>query len=500
MNKVFSYKRQHQEKELESIIRNDARPQLVYVRGRRRVGKSWILKKVSEESKENNKYSTYFSGTKDSSAEEIKIQFINKISQSFDTNQLKEINLTYLDWTRIFAEIIKILKTRKRKHTLIFDEIQWIAKTGSGFVGALKEAWIDIEKHNLAHIIVCGSSNKFFHDHVGGEEKLLRGLQTRSAIVVEPIPLYDVKKYVFPKWTQQEVALLYMLIGGVPYYLQQIDASLGFINSINQAIFTSTTIFLDEVDEILGLEFNKLGLVNIKKILSVLADYGGSQAKVRKLFKISPSTISPLFEKLQNYKLIEIFNDFRYKDKLLIQGKENRFFINDFYLNTFFSVLEGLSTDIKKNANNRNNIFAHRVLKNNKYYIEGFSGKAFEQLLRYCIRAYNVDSPLYKALLLKDYNFELYSIEDKATQIDLVVAGKTDRIARIVECKWADKFDMKWLSQVSDKKIELPEGYTRVNVIFHSCLLDKRSKVRKAAQEKEVVLLELGQLFLTDYS
>ncbi|MEQ1666054.1 MAG: ATP-binding protein, partial [Bdellovibrionales bacterium] len=269
----------------------------LYVRGRRRVGKSWLLHKWCAQ----RKNALLFTGKKDASKQETIQQFIQAwLAHSLTTN-LAELRPELISWDRVFSEIHQHQKSRKKKLILVFDEIQWIAKDTSGFIGSLKNAWVDFEMAGWVSIIVCGSSNKFFSDHVGGEEKILRGLATRSPLWVHPISLLQFKKIVSPHWNNLEVALLYMMIGGIPYYIQQLDLKYGFIQAINSALFSKETIFLDETDELLGLDFNKSGILKVKKILSVLSIWGGTQAKVREKLQLSSSSVSEVFDKLTDF-------------------------------------------------------------------------------------------------------------------------------------------------------------------------------------------------------
>lgn len=167
---------------------------------------------------------------------------------------LRELSEEFLNWNRIFKEITKHILSKNQKLILIFDEVQWMAKAGSGFIGSLKTAWVDWQKSNLIKVIICGSSNKFFDKHTGGEEKILRGLQTRPHIWVLPLSPAQVSKHVCPKWNLKEVSMLYMLTGGIPYYLKKIAPSLGFIQSINKAFFLQSNNLLDEILEIISAQ------------------------------------------------------------------------------------------------------------------------------------------------------------------------------------------------------------------------------------------------------
>ena len=229
---------------------------------------------------------------------------------------------------------------------IVFDEVQWLAKRGSGFVGLLKEKWLDWELVGNIKVIVCGSSNKFFIDNVGGEEKILRGLKTRSSIWLQPFTLDEVKQYFFPSWSLEEVCLAYMLVGGIPYYLARLNCELGAIRAINQALFSKSGIFLEEIDEVLNVEFNVVGVESVKLILASLGQSGSSQAGIQKKTGMSQPIVSELISKLVSYGIVyEKKPSFK---KSLKNKAGTLFYMKDFFLNTYFQILAPMEGRIRK--------------------------------------------------------------------------------------------------------------------------------------------------------
>jgi hypothetical protein len=174
---------------------------------------------------------------------------------------------------------------------------------------------------------------------------------------------------------------------------------------------------------------------------------------------------------------------------LAASSSQEAYMINDFYINTFFSLINPIISSIKRNKNKASNIFANRILNNDKYYISNFTGSGYKRLVRYCIETYSLDSKLFKQLLLKDYDFEIYILNDKLAQIDLILENKTDRILRVIECKWSLKSELKWLDEVINKKFMLNEKFTRINII--ACIQASEEFLEKAsAKDVKILLLE----------
>ncbi|MBI4356279.1 MAG: AAA family ATPase [Gammaproteobacteria bacterium] len=481
------YPRTFEINELKKFAEQD-KAGFLYVRGRRRIGKSWVL--INWSSKRKN--CIYFSGKKDATKQETLRQFIQTWYQATQSKILLELRFDLISWDRIFSEILLYQTKLQQKVILIFDEIQWIAKEGSGFIGSLKAAWVSFEISGFVSIVVCGSSNKFFSDKVGGEEKILRGIATRSPLWIHPVPLRDVKKFFFPKWNEQEVALTYLLFGGVPYYLSQLEGRIGFVHAINRAAFSRESIFIHEVDEVLGLEFNKAGLETVKKILSGINIFGASQSDVRKTLEISSSTVSEVFEKLIDYGILFLEEDFGKRVSISRKGIETRYFLRDFYLNFYFSVYQKYVKRILTNSDGKNLIFSDSLLSKKGYYIENFSGKAFENLVRDLFLNNSPTSCLFKKLQLVDNDFELGTYRSRTSQIDLVVKHNRDRLVRIIECKWGQENSHE-IDELCHKAFPLAPTEQRMNVMIRSPSSSKRYE--KICRDNQVILLNLSDLF-----
>lgn len=426
---LYDIKRRSAAKNLVEFFKNETqRTGLCYLRGRRRVGKSTLLKSLTQ-----NYPIFYFSGILDESTSATINRFAKQWGVHSKNPILEKIKKHEQTWDLIFDDIIEYAK--KNDLMLAFDEIQWIAKNQNGFIGTLKNKWIDIEKTGNVRLIICGSSNKFFKDYTGGEEQILRGLKTRSDIVLQPFSISEVYKNYFSHWKLEEVFFTYMLIGGIPYYLNQIGNEKNFVQSLNQILFTNKSIFLEEVDEILRLEFNQAGLITIKKILATLGMRGKALHEIQHKTKLAPATLTEAINKLLEYSIVYEKKPALAKSLEIKRGV--RYVMKDFYLNTYFQILRLNRNKIKNNISDElliNSIFNWPL---SFYYVENFSGEGFENLVEYVLgsREQRKES-IFKKLNLDNINFEIGTHWDKKNQIDIVLHECDDQQVRLIECKW----------------------------------------------------------------
>lgn len=457
-----------------------------YLRGRRRVGKSSLLKEFSK------KISPcfFYTGSKDLSAKNLLADFSAAWDNFTREKRLSIIKEEELSWSIIFKSITEYLRQSEKKVLIVFDEIQWIAKTGSGFVGQLKNYWLEWKDTKKIKLIIAGSSNKFFAEQTGGEEKILRGMKTFAEIWVHPFSLSEVKKYFFPQYSEEQVCLIYMMLGGIPYYLEQIIPQENFIRTINQAIFTKDTIFLDEVNEVLNLELNLAGTETAKKILSLLGQYGKTQKQLVEISGMPESSLRSILEKLLDYKILYLEESFQKKNNFT--ARDRRYYMKDCYLNFYFQVLLKLEIQIRQNL--KQLLFALQCLQSQKgYYMPNFSGLAFEMLIQNLVET-DLSGFAHKLGILND-KFDVYRhIKVKNKEFDLILKSDLSREIKLIQIKWiSDSMDIKVAEDIA--KVEFPD---QKNYKINKYIISSHptSKVFKDFCRKEnIYLLSIKDLF-----
>lgn len=475
---IFSRK-----KELNSLIEfaKSKKSEFMYVRGRRRIGKSWLL----DEFRKRQKHCFMFSGYSDAEQAETLNNFIRSWYDFSGDNSLLEIKTEFISWKRIFKNLGDFSKKKNFPLIIILDEIQWIAKSGTGVGGALKEAWLTWQKGGLIKVIVCGSSSRFFTKQVTGEEKLLRGLRTRADLWILAIPLKTVKKDFLRNWNMEEVALTYMMIGGVPYYLERLDPEKTFIKAINDSFFTREHNLLDEIDDLLGLDFNSLGKQTVIKILSALGQSGTEHKSIVLKTGLPKSTVSRTLEKLLDYGIV--FEKRKANTPLTSIKGNIKYYMKDFFLNFYFQLLAPLKDQIQRNE--KGLIFPNAIqLSKQGYYIPNFSGKAFELLIRIMLEeAYlNQNNKLIKQILPENTTYNIKDWWSKEQEIDLILENETERVSKIIECKWG-RFQQSYLKDLKEKHYPVSNKFN----IKRTLIISDFKKVH----DKEVEVIDFQGLF-----
>ena len=224
MSKVNLVGRERELAELADIEKSPL-AELVVVYGRRRVGKTWLIRNYF-----SNKTGVYFEaiGIYQGTLKEQLTQFCKVISEVFYDSTAIEISES---WMEAFELLTKCLgKQPKNKKLFIFiDEFPWMASPRSGIIKAFEYYW---NRHwstmpNLK-LIICGSSAAWLIKKIIKHKGGLHNRVTHK-IRLMPFSFKETRNYLLYKGVQLsklQLLKLYFIVGGVPFYLNQIKKNL----------------------------------------------------------------------------------------------------------------------------------------------------------------------------------------------------------------------------------------------------------------------------------
>ena len=204
--------RKHEQSIFNACVESQ-RAEFIAVYGRRRVGKTYLIKQYF-----NNKFSFYVTGIYNADKDEQLKNFyaqLNSVSaKKFDIKQ---------DWFDAFNDLKRYLSGLKSQKIIVFiDEMPWLDTHNSKFVKALELFWnswgSDCKRLKL---IVCGSATTWMTDKLIASKGGLHNRVTRQ-IHLRPFTLGETEAYLKKsgfEWNRYQIIELYMILGGVPFYL-----------------------------------------------------------------------------------------------------------------------------------------------------------------------------------------------------------------------------------------------------------------------------------------
>ncbi|MCR4558582.1 MAG: ATP-binding protein, partial [Bacteroidales bacterium] len=196
---------------------NSGNPEFVAVYGRRRIGKTFLIKSVF-----SKRLAFYMTGIYEAAREEQLSHFARQYSE-FSGEYCAVPN----DWNEAFELLKNLIKSYGNKRAVVFlDELPWLDSHKSGFLKALEHFWNSwgSDRDNLM-LIVCGSSTTWMTSKIIGDRGGLHNRLTKR-MYLAPFNLGEVAEYLRSQkidWSAKQIAECYMVMGGTPYYLSLLD-------------------------------------------------------------------------------------------------------------------------------------------------------------------------------------------------------------------------------------------------------------------------------------
>lgn len=233
-------------KEEQALFKNyldSSKAELIAVYGRRRVGKTYLIKSYFKE-----KFDFALSGLYNVTKTVQLTQFQKKLEE-YSGNAVKRPK----DWFEAFDLLSKYLDTLKKDKIIVFlDEIPWLDTPKSNFLAAFSQFWNDWAsmKPNFK-LFVCGSATTWMLSKFIGDKGGIYGRVSRS-IWLRPFTLLETQKFLKEikgiDLNQKQVLSIYMIFGGIPYYLDMLVMGKPLDVNIDELLFQQGAPLRPEFD------------------------------------------------------------------------------------------------------------------------------------------------------------------------------------------------------------------------------------------------------------
>lgn len=307
--------RANEQAELKDIYKSP-RAELVAIYGRRRVGKTYLINSFF-----NHLNCVFFQAVglrKGSMRKQLK-NFTDSISETFyDKVPLK----VSTNWSDAFSLLNTNIETASKKGKVIvfLDELPWMATARSGFLEEFDYYWNKYWSNiNNLKVIICGSSASWIIKKIINDTGGLHNRVTRQ-IILRPFLLYEVKeylKYIGLKTNDVQILEVYMTLGGIPFYLNNLKSSLSVTQNINQLCFRQNGLLFDEFDKLFDSLFKEADAY--KEIVRIIANkfYGVERSELDRKCRLSSNggTLTERLKALEDSGFIISFKPYQHKAK-----------------------------------------------------------------------------------------------------------------------------------------------------------------------------------------
>ena len=261
--------RTREKKELEEAYSSNE-AELIAVYGRRRVEKTYLIKNFFQQKK-----CIYFqtTGIFKASLNKQLLRFTKELGNTFyEGASLQPAS----NWMEAFEQLTQsVAKIPKNKKIVVFlDELPWLCTRKSGIIQALEYFWNRYwSNDNRIKCVLCGSAASWIIQKIIKNKGGLHNRVTKR-LNLKPFDLYETNlylKHIEYKCTIQQVLKLYMVMGGVPFYLKQLKKKESIEDNICRLFFNAESMFFDEFNEVFTSLFEHSE--QHKEILTLVARY-----------------------------------------------------------------------------------------------------------------------------------------------------------------------------------------------------------------------------------
>ncbi|MBB71894.1 MAG: ATPase [Legionellales bacterium] len=322
------------------VLHSKAIPGLVVVKGRRRIGKSRLIAEFAAMNPQNRLWS--FAGlapAEGMTAQTQRDHFAKQLA-----THLNIPPLTFTDWSDAFAHLSLHVQPGD---IVLLDEISWMGAKDPSFIPKLK-AWWDQQTLPIM-LVFCGSVSNWIEENILNSTAFYG--RVNLTMTLEPLSIPEsaslLRDVGFQGSAYDHYKLL-SILGGVPWYLEQINSSMTADAHIKRLCFEKDGLLVLEFDRIFHDLFDGKG-ETYKRILGALKDGMKTLADIRKAIDFAHSgTLSQLIEHL-------IIAGFVTKQPLWSfktgkPTKQSLYRISDPYMRFYLKLIEPHRAQIDSNA------------------------------------------------------------------------------------------------------------------------------------------------------
>jgi len=408
--------------------------QFILLYGRRRVGKTVLLRHWAEQADIPH---TYWAAEKEPAALQRRKLFARLLgvelarAAAFDS------------WADCWQAIAAFLGDRR--HILILDEFTYAVESDPAMLSSLQHAWDQQFKDSQVVLVLCGS-----HVHT------METLQARQSPLfgrltgqwwLQPLPFAALQEFL-SDWSVEERVAAYAVVGGVPAYLEWLDPALSLSDNVRQVILAPGSMWVAEPTFLLYDEVREPA--THLAILKAIGAGNHTLAEVSDAALVSKAHLSAYLARLQELRLVERRLPVTVPPAKRRRARTGRYHLCDPYFRFYFRFL----------APNQDEL-AYRpelVLPRLQEGLRAFVGMtAFEELSRQWVAEQGRAGKLPLAIQ------EVGSHWSRTVQVDVVAVSWAERAILLGECKWGtDAVDRAVVRELLERKTskvlkDLPE-------------------------------------------
>ena len=385
---------------------NEKNSQFIVVYGKRRVGKTELLKQFMK-----NKRGIYFLADKRTLKEQLK-ELGRIIGEYFNEPFIHSHGFN--DWLEVFQYLHRMITGQ---FVFIVDEYPYLVNVDKATSSVFQKGWEQYLKNTNIFFILCGSSISMMESETLLYESPLYGRRT-SQILLNPLSFKQSQQF-FHSMSFEKFLKIYTITDGMPAYLLQFDSELSIEENIKKKIFPTTEFLHNEVEFMLKEELREP-----QNYLSILKAIAWGQTKFGEISNETGLKKNVLMKYLGTLEKLQLIKkDVPVTEKNPHKSRRGLYRVSDNFLKFWFQYIFPYKSDLEIKQYDE-------VLRKLKESFQILEASAYENVCRE---------------LLWEFRYTIFPFErvgkwwERDKEIDIVaISQKTDGIL-FGECKWSGK-------------------------------------------------------------
>ncbi|MCX7951320.1 MAG: ATP-binding protein [Clostridiales bacterium] len=294
----------------------------VIIYGRRRVGKTSLIKKFVEDKK-----AIYFLATEEIEGENIN-SFKNAVASYLDDDILLDLRLD--KWENVFDLILKRAEPQQ-KTIIVIDEFQYLGIINPSFPSIFQKIWDEKLKDKNIMVILCGSLIGMMEKQTLNYSSPLYGRRTGQ------IKLKQIQFKYYNEFYDDNLNLVeyYSVTGGVPKYIEIFKKEKDIFEAIKNNVLNKDSFLYEEPVFLLEKEVQDVGTY-----FSIIKSIALGNHKIGNI----ATNLGVPQTKLTKYLSILIDLDILIREVPITEGnpeksKKGLYFINDNFIEFWFKFI-----------------------------------------------------------------------------------------------------------------------------------------------------------------
>jgi AAA+ ATPase superfamily predicted ATPase len=361
------YNREDELKDLNEIyIKSLDSSKMTIIMGRRRIGKTKLILRFSEQMRLNNDAFSFIYLFVSKKEEQLLCDDFSIIIQ-------ENLNVKIFGKINNFAALFEYLMelSKNRNITLVIDEFQEFFNINPSVFSEIQNIWDRYKDAAKMNLIFCGSMYSIMKKIFENAKEPLFG-RANKKIILKHFNINVLKQILNdynPSYSKKDLLSLYVFTGGTPRYLELFldEKALNYKKMID-VIFKKDSFFLNEGKDLLIEEFGKEYVVYFS-ILSLMSNSKTSRGEIESYIG---KEIGGYLNRLENdYNIIKKVKPIFAKEG----SKTQKYFIDDNFLNFWFRFIFKYKSAIEiENFN-----YVKKIVERD---FDTFSGKYLEKYFK----------------------------------------------------------------------------------------------------------------------